>query len=225
MNTRAQIAATRHCHGTMAPWPGICAAVLLATVATAAERFEDFRIIIQRNIFNLHRIPQRRDTPSYVRPSYRPGSGDYIALVGTLTYQTNQIAFFDGSSPDYRKAVRPSETVAGYRLVSIRPNSVRLDNNGKSVELRVGMRLSRTDGQITPHEFTPPPPSATVSPPAVAPGTGAVTVAAAPVAAPAATGSSQTPAQPPPVPTVAAPPADPGEILRRLMQRREQETQ
>lgn len=185
---------------------------MLAGVAGAAERFEDFRLILQRNIFNLHRTPQTRES-SYVRPTYRPVTGDYLALVGTLAYQTNQLAFFDGTSPEYRKAVRPSENVAGYRLLSVHANSVRLENAGQIVELRVGTRLSRADGQVMPMESpvaAPPVSTNIVAAPRVSTN---VEVA---VSAPASTPASES---------GAAPATDPGEILRRLMQKREQELQ
>jgi len=172
---------------------------LLAGVA-AAEKLDDFRIIGQRNIFNLHRSPRGRETSPMRPPAPRPVAGDSFTLVGTLAYETNQLAFFDGASPDCRRAVRPDETIAGYKLVAIGFNSVRLETQGQLIEMRVGMRLPRTAGSQAPLSSN-----------------GAPTTIEAPVASPVTAESSAPPT------VSASPAADPGEILKKLMQRREQE--
>jgi len=177
--------------------------ILLTWLLAGAARAEDinsFRLVGQRNIFNLNRVPRGRET-SYVRPSTRPVGSDGFTLVGTMAYETNQLAFFDGSSPDCRKALRPDDTIAGYKLVTILANSVRLETAGQPIEMRVGARLPRATGSIAPLstniEYNVSSPINTDAP--VAP-----TASAAPAAP-------------------AGPAADPSEVLKKLMQKREQE--
>ncbi|MBM3860111.1 MAG: hypothetical protein FJ395_10715 [Verrucomicrobia bacterium] len=160
----------------------------LLSVAKGAENLDSFRIIGQRNIFNLHRTPRRPETGA-VRPPPRPTVGDTFTLVGTMAYETNQLAFFDGTSSDCRKALKLDDTIAGYKLVSIAFNSVRLEAGGQPFDLRVGARLPRAAGSAAP-------PSTNI----------------------------ETNVEVPTVPSApAAPAGDPSEILKKLMQKREQE--
>jgi hypothetical protein len=177
----------------------LCLAVALLAGAASAQNLDSFRIIGQRNIFNLNRTPQTKTT--YARPTYRSTGGESLTLVGTMAYETNQLAFFDGTSPDCRKALKLDDTIAGYKLVSISFNRVRLEANGQPVELYVGARLPRATGSAAP------------------PSTNVEYNVSAPVAtdAPAAPTASAAPAAP------SGPAADPSDILKKLMQKREQE--
>jgi len=175
----------------------------LLAIVDGAEHLDSFRIISQRNIFNLNRTPQMKTT--YARPTYRPTSGgESLTLVGTLAYETNQLAFFDGTSSDCRKALKLDDTIAGYKLVSISFNRVRLEANGQPVDLHVGVRLPRATGSVAP-------PSTNVEYNVSAP------VTADAPAAPTASAAPAAPAAP------SGPAADPSEILKKLMQKREQE--
>ena len=156
--------------------------LLAAATVASAQEFAAFRVISQRNVFNQNRVARGRDG-AVTKPS-RAVSLDAFSLVGTLYYETNQIAFFDGSRAEYRKAVRPSDTIAGHKLVAIQPDSVRLEAAGKTVVMKIGAKLQR--------------PSET-APIETAPETNAV--------APAVEHG-----------------ADASEVLKKLMQRREQET-
>ena len=49
-----------------------------------------------------------------------------MTLVGTMTYEKGTFAFFDGSSSEYRKALKRAGIIAGYKLTSIAANSVEL---------------------------------------------------------------------------------------------------
>jgi hypothetical protein len=177
----------------------LCLVTSLLAGAASAQNLDSFRIIGQRNIFNLNRTPQLKTT--YARPTYRSTGGESLTLVGTMAYETNQLAFFDGTSPDCRKALKLDDTIAGYKLVSISFNRVRLEANGQPVELYVGARLPRATGSAAP------------------PSTNVEYNVSAPVAtdAPAAPTASAAPAAP------WGPAADPSDILKKLMQKREQE--
>lgn len=129
------------------------AGVLLAAVLTTAAQDTNrpagrvdsstFRIVSERNIFNSSRSGGRVATTREIR---RPTRVDTVALVGTLRADNGPVAFFDGSSSEYRKALKPKAKIAGYTLTEIAFNSVQLQAGDKKVELRVGHSLRREDG-------------------------------------------------------------------------------
>ncbi len=107
--------------------------------------FSDFKIITDRNIFNTRRYArssnntERRETPRAVRI-------DSLTLVGTMSYEKGWFAFFDGTSSDYRKAAQPNEKVAGFTVSEITPMHVKLQWETNEVTLRVGTQLRRENG-------------------------------------------------------------------------------
>jgi hypothetical protein len=63
-----------------------------------------------------------------------------------MSYGKGPFAFFDGSSSDYRKALKPEDSIAGYKVTEIGLKSVKLKSSTNEVELAVGSQLSREDG-------------------------------------------------------------------------------
>jgi hypothetical protein len=119
-----------------------CAPELRAqsTNSDATASYDSFSLIWQRNIFD----PNRR---RYNRPPTSPGHKvDAFALVGTMSYSKGKFAFFDGTSPDYKKVLEPGATIAGYTVKDITPKTVMLALNGKDLELSVGSQM-RNEGQ------------------------------------------------------------------------------
>ncbi len=55
------------------------------------------------------------------------------------------LAFFEGTSSDYRKVLKPSAMIAGYKIVEVSPSSVKLAVGTNEFELPVGMQLRRED--------------------------------------------------------------------------------
>ena len=177
---------------------------LLPVVATAQTvEFSDFRVISQRNIFNLNRVPPRADHASVVQPP--PAFVDAFSLVGTMTYEKGQFAFFDGTRPDYQKVLQPSHTIGGYKLVAVLPASVRLETRGTQFEMKLGMQLRRdeTSARLCGDGFSI---NDYKSAPGATPNVAPAPSAGSPAGAPS---SEPTP--------------DAGDILKRLMQKREQE--
>ncbi|HOA60143.1 MAG: hypothetical protein KA191_04665 [Verrucomicrobia bacterium] len=110
--------------------------------ASSQDNYEGFRIISERNIFNANRsgrAPRRRETP-------RPSRVDTVALLGTMSYEKGQFAFFDGSDPSYRATLKPGGTIADLKVLDIGANHVRLDVQGNRLDLKVGSQLRREDG-------------------------------------------------------------------------------
>jgi hypothetical protein len=99
-----------------------------------------FRLIADRNIFDPNRAPRTK------RPSSGPPkSSEAFTLVGTMSYEKGEFAFFDGTSSDYKKAVKTNDTIAGYKVESITPDSVKLARNTNVLDLSVGAQMHRQD--------------------------------------------------------------------------------
>jgi hypothetical protein len=129
-------------------------------------------------------------------PRTRPRSVDSFSLVGIMSYEKGTFAFFDGSASEYRKALRTNDTIAGYQLTAIEPNAVKLALQTNELELRVGMQMRREEDGPWLKPSLPETVSANVN---------------------TATGSATNSA-----PDSPSNGAD-NEILKKLMQRREQE--
>ena len=110
-----------------------------------AEGFDEgsFRIVSERNIFNAN-----RSGGSPVRSSsfsQRPRQLDSFSLVGTMAYEKGAFAFFEGSRSEYTKVLKPEGLIAGHKLVDVYANSVKMDVDGKAIELPIGSQLRRED--------------------------------------------------------------------------------
>jgi len=112
-----------------------------STNSSPRPDYSAFKIVTDRNIFNPHRYARS----SRVRESRPTSKADSFALVGTMSYEKGTFAFFDGTSSEYKKAVKPSDTIASYTISRITPNSVELSSGTNQVELRVGMQMRRSD--------------------------------------------------------------------------------
>ena len=114
-----------------------------ARAEPSPQRFDQssFRIVAERNIFNAN-----RSGGGQVRgPSRRPSSVEYFALVGTMDYEKGTFAFFEGSSSQYTKVMKPSEVIAGHKLVEISADAVKLEADSKQIELPIGSQMRRED--------------------------------------------------------------------------------
>lgn len=79
-------------------------------------------------------------------PSGQHRTVNAFALVGTMSYSKGKFAFFDGTSSDYKKVLEPGATIAGYTVKDITPKNVMLAANGKELEMNVGSQM-RKEGQ------------------------------------------------------------------------------
>jgi hypothetical protein len=157
-----------------------------ATRPASGPDFSSFKILTERNIFDPNR--SGRSPRGSAAPSRQPKVQTF-ALVGVLASEKGRIAFFDGSSADYKKALHVAGSIANYKVKEIAPNYVKLDLDGKETRLAVGMQMRREDeGEWRPMAGT----------------------------------AASLPSSPPP--TESAGPADEDNgVLRKLMQKREQE--
>lgn len=113
-------------------------------VEAAPQRLDEaaFRIIAERNIFNANRSGGTVRPPT---PTRRPATVEVFALVGTMTYEKGTFAFFEGSRSDYTKVLKADGIIAGHKVVEIQANRVKLDIGGKELELPVGSQMRRED--------------------------------------------------------------------------------
>src|SRR5262249_34981701 len=71
---------------------------------------------------------------------------DSITLVGTMSYGKGPFAFFDSNNADHRKVTKVSDTIAGYKVEAIDQNDVKLAAGTNQLQMAVGMQLRREEG-------------------------------------------------------------------------------
>jgi len=103
-----------------------------------------FRIIAERNIFNQNRSRGSGRNGYRSRPDRRVRT-DAFVLRGTMSYEKGRFAFFDGTSSDYRKAAQADDTIAGFKVAEVGRDSVKLEANGKQIELQLGMQMKKPE--------------------------------------------------------------------------------
>ena len=119
-------------------------AVAATNNVSAADSFGAFKIIAQRNIFNPNRYAGR--TGARLDPNQMARAPGF-ALVGTIIYEKGAFAFFDGSDSQYKKVLKPSDTIADYRVVEITPSHVKLETGTNQITLAVGAQMKMIDGK------------------------------------------------------------------------------
>jgi len=153
-----------------------------------------FQVISQKNIFNQYRVARRRET-GRSRLTAPVRMGDAFSLVGTMTYEKGAFAFFDGSNAEYRRIVQPDGAIAVYKVTEITTASVLLETTGQKFEMKVGTQLRRDESGVWQLADASDLPAAPAGSPVVSP------------AAPASSSSGD----------------DVNDVLKKLMQKREQE--
>jgi hypothetical protein len=118
--------------------------VVLALVAPAQSTndssttgFSSFQVIVDRNIFN----PDRYGRTNHHYESH-PGAPTF-SLAGTMSYRKGMFAFFNGTSDAYRKALQEGGTIAGYTVGKITFDKVQLQSSGITIDMKVGAAMRR----------------------------------------------------------------------------------
>jgi hypothetical protein len=62
-----------------------------------------------------------------------------------MSYEKGTFAFFDGTSSEYKKALKLADAIAGYKVTNIAPNGVKLASGTNELELSVGAQLRREE--------------------------------------------------------------------------------
>jgi hypothetical protein len=105
----------------------------------ADAKYDSFRLIVDRNIFNPSRRPRERTEERQQRI-------DMIALVGTMQSDKGVVAFFDSQDSAYRKTLSEGQSLGEFKVQKIQPNEVELARDGKPMSLRVSDQLRRPEG-------------------------------------------------------------------------------
>jgi hypothetical protein len=104
--------------------------------------YSSFKIVTDRNIFDPNRNPRR---PNNDAPRPRPKVIDSLALVGVMSYEKGTFAFFDGTRGEFKKALKASDSIGGLKLSAIDASAVKLTKGEQTLDLRIGMQLKRED--------------------------------------------------------------------------------
>jgi hypothetical protein len=121
----------------------------LFAFAAAAEETNTFapndlrfyKIVSERNIFNPRRSGR---SPATAKP--KPVKIDTFTLVGALTYEKGRVALFDGSSSEFRKSLKAGEKIAGFKITEVTLDHVKLmSTNNTALNLRIGSQMKRQD--------------------------------------------------------------------------------
>ena len=107
--------------------------------------YSSFKIVSDRNIFNGNRSGQRMTTTrsSTKQISVRVES---FSLVGTLLSEDKApVAFFDGTSSEFRKTLKAGGIIAGFTVKEILHAGVRLAEGTNMLDIFVGTGMRRED--------------------------------------------------------------------------------
>jgi hypothetical protein len=170
------------------------------------------RFITDRNIFDPSRVPHNFPG-TFQRRTQRPHpspSTPAITLVGTMSYEKGYFAFFNGNNEDFRQILQVSQKIAGYTVTDITPGQAQLESTDKKkkLQLKVGDILRQENGswQLSGSSEIPAGDVSETS--------SVLTTTSATADAGSTTSATSTP------PSA----SEPNDILKRLMQRKEQET-
>jgi len=109
--------------------------------------FDAFRIVYDRNIFSANRRAGRSVERPTTETISRPVQTEQIVLTGafiqTMGSVRECVAFFEGSKAEYNTTRSLGGSIAGYRIAEIRTEGVRLVQNDERIEIPVGCGLSR----------------------------------------------------------------------------------
>jgi len=122
----------------LAAW--LAAAVSAAAQSTNGTDFASFQLIGQRNIFDPNRVPHRPFAARAAAPV-----ADSFSFVGTMSYAKGAFAFFDGTSPDFRKVLELGGDVAGFKLTALAAKSATLVSGTNQFVLQMGTQVRRDD--------------------------------------------------------------------------------
>ena len=99
-----------------------------------------FRLVAERNIFNAERSGGR-----VVLATRRATRVESFTLVGTMAYEKGVFAFFESPSADYAKVVKTGGVIAGHKIADVLANAVKLEADGKIIDLPIGASMRRED--------------------------------------------------------------------------------
>jgi len=128
---------------------GLFAAAQSGNVPGPTDYSSFSSFITERNIFDPNRYPHNSRTPrpTVYRPTRVNRSAPAFTLVGTMSYEKGMFAFFDGNNSDLRKVLSESGSIAGYTVTEITLAGVKLQSADKkeTVQMKIG-EMMRQEG-------------------------------------------------------------------------------
>ncbi len=176
---------------------------------TGPLTYDNFKLVHTRNVFDPDRRPVR---PANATPT--GGRADYVALTGTMINTDKSYAFFSGSRSDFNRVLSVGDKIANARLTEITPLNIVVERDGRRINVAVGQTVP-LDAKSVPGA----PPVNVVDTAAPNPGSVdavAPTASNNPAAAPANSNNNAAPGTKPPV-------GNREEIMRKMMERRQQD--
>jgi hypothetical protein len=118
----------------------LAAAFSVAAQPTNGTDFASFQVISQRNIFDPNRVPH-----THYNATHTARVADSFSFLGTMSYEKGNFAFFDGTSPDFRKVLELNGDIAGFKVTALASKSVTLVSGTNEMILPVGTQVRRDD--------------------------------------------------------------------------------
>ena len=208
----------------------LLAASLPAMAQSAGKKpsYDAYRMVRSRNIFDPDRRPNSPMISAKSARSYTPDSpADFIALTGILVNGEKALAFFSNSRHTYNKVLSVKGKVAGAVILKINDSSIEVDSAGKRLKVAVG-QIVPSDGsepKAAPSLYIPPVASYSSSSSSLPSLTGSSSYpSSSAYPTPSSSSSSSASDAPSSFPTPsAAVSTDKEAILRRMMEKRQQE--
>tara|TARA_A100001037_G_scaffold19393_1_gene16523 strand:- start:785 stop:1462 length:678 start_codon:yes stop_codon:yes gene_type:complete len=113
------------------------------TTIPAGISFESYTLVLDNNIFDANRQDRARLEAERRRALEDTVPVDRFSLVGTMQHDGKALAFFSGTSSEYRVVLKPSEEIAGFEVREIRDKQIVIQRDDQRIEIAVGMGLSR----------------------------------------------------------------------------------
>jgi hypothetical protein len=173
------------------------------------------RFITDRNIFDPGRQPHYYSATTRNRPRTRvSASAPAFTLVGTMSYEKGMFAFFSGNNADLKKVLPVAGKIADYTVTEITMGHAVLQatNAAAPLPLKVGDVVRQENGKWGPS-------GASEQPAGSSNGSSNDSGSRAPAASGAAGGENAAASEP----ASPASAGEPNDILKRLMEKREQE--
>jgi hypothetical protein len=107
------------------------------------------KFVSSRNIFDPNRYPRNtRVRPTRINHRLTSNSAPTFSLVGTMSYGKGRFAFFDGNNSDLKRILQANGEIADYTVTKISPTTVTLQGaDKKNIELQVGDLMRQEGGR------------------------------------------------------------------------------
>ena len=120
-----------------------------------SPEFSDFRIILERNIFDSERKSFREAPPAVTE--LKEETLTAIRLGGVFATDGEYSAYCESSIPDYEGKWKKGDVIAGFTIKEINTKAVRLESEKNNIEWNIGASLvkDRDEGWKASEQFIP----------------------------------------------------------------------